>query len=216
MTDLKTILIDYREKFQDIADFASSADFGICFAGIFDRKITDVLTASMNSSIDLIDFILENEDTDLHELRKELQDTYDHISNAKSLCFDEKTKKDVLGRLGSKLRLMDYLIEVSECLEEVSECLEEPEESDCHQAYGADPDDLEEWSSMPGWGEPAWYALRFIDSLKNFVSGCQNVQRTERTQARLDFIETWRDATLERIKKWQALNKRLYRETIDD
>lgn len=116
-TDLKTILLDYRKKFQDIADFASMADFGTYFAGIFDGKITDVLTASTNSSIDLIDFLLENEGVDLLELRKELQGTYDYISNAKSLCFDEKTRKDILGRLGSKLNLMDYLIEENGCAE---------------------------------------------------------------------------------------------------
>lgn len=112
--DLKTILIDFRKQFQNIANFAAEADFGTFFDGTVHGKITDVLTASTNSSIDLIDFLLENEKTDLLELRKELQDTYDYISNAKSLCFDEKTRKDVLGRIGSKLRFMDYLIELLE------------------------------------------------------------------------------------------------------
>lgn len=140
-----------------------------------------------------------------------------HTRGNGDVCYGKELKEQMLIRIAAQRDLIDCIrIQLRECskIDEPEEQYE-PEESDCHSAY-ADPDDLEEWSSMPGWGEPAYYALRFIDGLKNFISGCQNVQRTERTQARLDFIETWRDATLERIKKWQALNKRLYKETTDD
>lgn len=157
-------------------------------------------------------------DNILNDLTTVINMHEEHTRGHGDVCYGKELKEQMLIRIAAQRDLIDCIrIQLRECskIDEPEE-QDEPEESDYHQAYGADPDDLEEWSSMPGWGEPAWYALRFIDSLKNFVAGCQNVQRTERTQTRLDFLETWRDATLERIKKWQALNKRLYKETIDE
>lgn len=151
-------------------------------------------------------------DNILNDLTAVINAHEQHTRGNGDVCYGKELKEQMLIRIAAQKDLIDCIrIQLRECSK-----IDEPEETDYHPAYGADPDDLEKWSSMPGWGEPAYYALRFIDGLKNFISGCQNVQRTERTQTRLDFIETWRDATLERIKKWQELNKRLYKETVND
>lgn len=140
-----------------------------------------------------------------------------HTRGNGDVCYGKELKEQMLIRIAAQRDLIDCIrIQLRECskIDEPEE-QDEPEESDYHSAYGADPDDLEKWSKM-GWGKAAGIAMKFADALREFAWDCSNIQRTERTQTRLDFIETWRDATLERIKKWQALNKRLYKETIDD
>jgi hypothetical protein len=56
--------------------------------------------------------------------------------------------------------------------------------------------------------------LKFNKELFDSIVKANKVQKTENTQKRIDFLESWKEENLTRVREWQILNRNLYLDSL--